>query len=129
MVLNTDYRTYVGNGTNGELGRTYITAVSTQTAAAFTVDYTYTPNAKRTYTISDLIKAMNYYSFSFENTDENGKKFTLTMPNGYSSGNLEFAFPSDDAADEVLDVPFEFTADADGSNRLIIIDDEQCATA
>lgn len=128
LVVNTDYRPYVGDGINGEKGYTYIVPVSSQSAGTFTADYSYTPNAKRTYTISDLIKAMSYYSFSFENTDENGKKFTITMPNGYSSGNIDFAFPSDDAADEVLNVPFEFTADADGSNRLLIIDDEQSAT-
>lgn len=129
LTAGTDYRTYVGNGINGELWYTYVTPITTQSAGTFTADYTYVPNAKRTYTISDLTKALTYYSLTFENVDENGKKFTVTIPQGYSSGNMELGYPSDDAEDGVLMYPFEFTADANASNQLLIIDDEQAATA
>lgn len=44
LVLNTDYRTYVGDGLNGDLGYTYIVPI-TANATAITADYSYTPNA------------------------------------------------------------------------------------
>lgn len=42
LVLNTDYTVYVGNGTNGALGFTYIVPVTAQ-VLAITLDYSYTP--------------------------------------------------------------------------------------
>ena len=65
------------------------------------------------------------YEVSFENRDENGKKFTIVIPKGNSSGNLELAFVSDDATDEVMKLPIEFTANVDENNVLLYIDDEQ----
>jgi hypothetical protein len=44
LAAGTDYNTYVGDGTNGDLGYTYIVPVTVQTLA-ITADYSYTPNA------------------------------------------------------------------------------------
>ena len=44
LTVTTDYTSYVGDGTNGELGYTYIVPVTAQTGA-ITVSYSYTPNA------------------------------------------------------------------------------------
>jgi len=44
LVLNTDYKTYVGDGTNGELGYTYIVPLTAQTLT-ITADYSYTPSS------------------------------------------------------------------------------------
>lgn len=57
LVLNTDYRTYVWNGTNGDLGYTYIVPLTAQTLA-ITVDYSYTPNASEYMSEQIITKSM-----------------------------------------------------------------------
>lgn len=44
LTLDTDYKTYVGDGVNGDLGWTYITPIAAQTGV-ITADYSYTPAA------------------------------------------------------------------------------------
>ncbi len=127
LVLNTDYKTYVGDGDNGFLGYTYITPVSAQ-AGVLTADYTYTPYASRTLTFSDIAKLVGYYEVTFENTDANGKTFTITFPAGYSTSDLTMEFQSDDKIDAAMTVPFEVTAFPNASNVLFTIVDQQ-ATA
>lgn len=51
LVAGTDYNTYVGDGENGELGYTYIVPI-TANANAIVVDYTYTPNASKSWSIT-----------------------------------------------------------------------------
>ena len=46
LVLNTDYNVYVGDGTNGELGYTYIVPITAR-AGVLDADYSYTPNASK----------------------------------------------------------------------------------
>lgn len=118
LVLNTAYRVFALNGSS------YIEPLTAQTAPLL-VNYTYTPASKKRYTISDVAKALATFEVVFENVDENGKKFSITIPKGNASGNLELWFVSDDAVDEVLKLPIEFTANADASNVLVYIDDEQ----
>jgi len=124
LTLNTDYRLYVADGTNGESGYTYIVPLTAQTGV-LDVDYTYTPHVSKTITFSDVTKLVGYYEVVFENTDENGKVLRLTIPKGYSGGTMEFGFVADDAIDETMKVPFELDAYPDENNVMLIIYDEQ----
>lgn len=126
LTLTTNYNTFVGNGTNGELGATYIVPVTTNAGNIY-VDYSYTPNASKKITWSDVAKLITTYEARFENIDENGKKFKVVIPAAYSSGNVDFGFASDDEVDKTAEAPIELTALPDGTNRLIYIDDEQAA--
>jgi aspartate 1-decarboxylase len=120
----SDYEVYIGDGSNGELGYTYIVPLTSQ-SGVLDADYTYTPNTKKTITFSDLSKLVSYYEVKFVNTDENGKEFTLTIPKAYSTENLTLNFVSDDAVDETMKVPIKLTAFPDDSNIMLYIEDEQ----
>lgn len=124
LVLNTAYRVYVADGTNGDNGYTYIVPLTAQTGV-LDADYTYTPNAKKKATWSDVTKLISLYELRMVNTDENGKNLTVTIPKGYSAGNMTWGFVADDAVDEVMKMPFEFMAFPDDQNRLLVIEDEQ----
>lgn len=120
----TDYEVYVADGNNGDTWYTYIIPLTVQ-AWVLDADYTYTPNTKKTITFSDLSKLVSYYEVKFINTDENGKKFTLTIPKAYSTENLTLNFVSDDAVDETMKIPIKLKAFPDDSNVVLVIDDEQ----
>lgn len=124
LVLNTNYRVYVADGTNGENGYTYIVPVTTS-SAVITADYSYTPNTKKRAVWSDVTKLISLYELKLINTDENGKTLTVTLPKWYSAGNMTWWFVADDAVDEVMKMPFEFQAYPDDSNQLLVIEDEQ----
>lgn len=124
LTLNTDYRTYVGDGTNGELGYTYIVPITTNSGNIY-ADYSYTPNTNKKITWSDVAKLITTYEATFTNTDENSKVFKITIPEAYSSGNLDFSFASDDEVDKTAEMPIELTAYADATNRLMVLEDEQ----
>lgn len=124
LAAGTDYRTYVADGTNGDAGYTYIVPITAQTNA-ITFGYSYTPYASNTITYSDIIKLVGYYDVTFENTDGNGKKFTINFPKGYSSSDLTMEFMSDDKIDSAMSVPFEVTAFPNPSNVMFSITDEQ----
>ena len=116
LVLNTDYRVYVGDGSNGELGYTYITPITAQTLA-ITVDYTYTPNASKKIVFSDsgnkTLKVMR-----ISNTDENGKIFKIDIENATNFSAPTITFAGDDS-DDVAVLPISFQGD------LVEIVDEQ----
>lgn len=125
LSTGTDYNTYVGDGTNGDAGYTYIVPVTAQTNA-ITFGYSYTPYASNTITYSDIIKLVGYYDVTFENTDAStGKKFTINFPKGYSASDLTMEFQSDEKIDSAMIVPFEVTAFPNPSNVLFSITDEQ----
>jgi hypothetical protein len=124
LTINTDYRTYVGDGANGELGYTYIVPVATNSGNIY-ADYSYTPNTKKTITWSDVSKIISTNEATFTNTDENGKIFKITIPEAYNSGNIDFAFASDDEIDKTAEMQLELTAYPDASNRLMFLEDEQ----
>lgn len=127
LSAGTDYNTYVGDGTNGTLGYTYIVPVTAQTTA-ITFGYVYTPYASRTMTYSDVVKLIGTYEVTFENTDSTtGKKFTITFPAGYSTSDLTMEFQDDSKIDAPMTVPFSVTAYPNGSNVLFTIVDEQAA--
>jgi hypothetical protein len=102
LVLNTDYRTYVGDGSNGPLGVTYINPITAQ-AGAITVDYSYTPNASKKLVFnnagSKLLKA-----FRAVNTDSNGKKFQIDIQNCTNVAAPAISFAADADA-EVATLP------------------------
>lgn len=124
LTLNTDYRTYVGDGINGTLGFTYIVPITTNSGNIY-ADYNYTPNATQRITWSDVTKLITTYEATFTNTDENSKPFKITIPEAYNSGNLDFSFASDDEVDKTAEMPIELTAYADATNRLMILEDQQ----
>jgi hypothetical protein len=124
LTLNTDYRVFVGNGTNGELGATYITPITSQSNNIY-ADYSYTPNLRKTITWSDVAKIISTNEATFTNTDENGKTFKITIPEAYNSGNIDFAFASDDEIDKTAEMQLELTAYPDAQNRLMYLEDEQ----
>lgn len=124
LALGTDYSTYVGDGTNGELGFTYVVPTAVQ-AGTIKFSYNYTPNVSQEVVWSDVAKLVGYHEMKFENTDANGKKFSITFPAGYSSNDLTMEFKSDEKIDEAMTVPFEVTAFPNGSNVMFRIYDEQ----
>lgn len=124
LTVDTDYDTYVGDGTNGELGYTYIVPLTSQ-SGVLDADYDYTPNASKSITYSDLTKLVNYGELVFENTDASGKVFKITIPKAYSNDNMVLSFVSDDAVDEVMKVPVAFRAYPDSNDQLLTIYDEQ----
>ena len=117
LTLNTDYKTYVGDGSNGELGYTYIVPLTTQ-AGAITVDYSYTPNASKKLTFSDSgTKTLKY--MRIVNTDENGKEFRIDIENGTNFAPISMDFAGD-AEDNVAIMPIDFQGDI-----VEIVDEQQ----
>lgn len=116
LLLTTNYVTYVGDGTNGELGATYITPV-TANALAITADYSYTPNASKKLVFADSgTKTLKVMRIS--NTDENGKVLKIDIENATNFSAPVITFAGDDA-DDVATLPITFQGD------LVEITDEQ----
>lgn len=108
LVLNTDYRTYVADGTNGELGYTYIVPVTARTLA-ITVSYSYTPNASKNVTFNASgSKTLNCMRIS--NTDANGKLFQIDIENGTNFAPISMTFAGD-VQDDVAILPVDFQGD------------------
>ena len=108
LSLSTDYRTYVGDGSNGTLGVTYIVPITAQ-AGAITVDYSYTPNASKTITFNDSgVKSLKY--MRIVNTDANSKKFQFDVQNGTNFAPISVSFAGD-AKDDVAILPVDFQGD------------------
>mgnify|MGYP007071571040 CR=1 FL=1 len=118
LVNNTDYDTYVGDGQNGEKGATYIVPLTSE-AGAITVDYTYTPNAKRTITLNDagasVLKCLRII-----NEDENGKEFKIDIEDGTNFAPISVDFAGDEE-DDVAILPVDF------QGNLVEWTDEQAA--
>lgn len=91
LVLNTNYNVYVWDGTNGELGYTYITPVTASTLA-ITVDYTYTPNKAIDTVVSMWNIALKRVDVKYT-VYEWTKTRTYTFPNAVikSAVTVEFA--------------------------------------
>ena len=108
LALTTNYVTYVGDGSNGELGATYIVPV-TANALVLTADYEYIPNASKKLVFADsgnkTLKVMRII-----NTDENGKEFKIDIENATNFSAPTITFAGDDA-DDVAVLPITFTGD------------------
>ncbi len=108
LVLNTDYKTYVGDGTNGTLGVTYIVPLTAQ-AGAITFGYSYTPNASKKLTFNDSgQKTLKYMRLI--NTDNNGLQFKIDIQNGTNFSPISVDFAGD-AQDDVAILPIDFQGD------------------
>ena len=123
-IGSTSYKTYLWNWINGEIWYTYLIFKSVQTWD-IQITYDVTPNAKKTLTYEELLKALNLYELVFENTDENGKKFWIKIYKWYSTSNLAFDFPEDDDLESVASIPVEFIWYPDQYNKVFEIFDEQ----
>lgn len=119
LTLTTDYRTYVGNGTNGELGYTYIVPVTAR-SLAITADYSYTPNAsKKLVFAASGTKSLKY--MRIVNTDENAKQFKIDIQNGSNFTPISIDFAGD-AEEDVAILPIQF------EGYIVEIVDEQQTT-
>lgn len=116
LVLDTDYRVYVGDGSNGTLGYTYIVPI-TANALVLDADYSYTPNASKKLTFKDsgtkTTKVMR-----ITNTDENGKTFKIDIENATNFAPISIDFAGDDEEDVAV-LPITFQGD------IVEITDEQ----
>lgn len=95
LVLNTDYNVYVGDGTNGDVGFTYITPITVQ-AGVLDADYDYTPNTREDLT----------FPVTFTESPRLYSKITATDP---ATGNTRVFILDDSTFEgvyglEVLDV-------------------------
>lgn len=104
LTLNTDYRIYVANGTNGVNGYTYVVPLTAQ-ATAITFDYTYTPTASKTITFNATGTKTGKY-IRITNTDENGLTQVITMSGTSNISPIEISFASDNEAN-VSEMPLE----------------------
>jgi hypothetical protein len=120
LTLNTDYRTYVGDGSNGELGATYIVPITTN-AGVITVDYSYTPNASKKITFTKT-GTKTLIVARITNTDANGKVFKIDIQNVTNIVAPVLDFPADDEA-EVQTIPVTL------EGYIVEITDEQQITA
>jgi hypothetical protein len=122
LTVGTDYAIVVENGKTGIVR---VGTALTLSGIGLNVGYTYTPNASKKLTYSDVIKLVQYCDFSFINTDENGKEFRVIIPKGYSAADITMEFPDDDATDTTLVTPIEVRAFPDSGNVMLRIEDEQ----
>lgn len=105
LTLNTDYRVYVGDGTNGQLGHTYVVPLTAQ-SLAITFGYSYTPNASKKITFTDSgAKSLKYLRII--NTDANGKEFRVDIKDGTNFSPIAVTFAGD-TKDDVAILPIDF---------------------
>jgi hypothetical protein len=106
LVLGTDYNVFVGDGTNGELGYTFIVPVTAQ-AGILDADYSYTPNASKNISFNDSgVKTSKVMRIT--NTDENGKEFRIDIENATNFAPISIDFAGDEEEDvAVLPITFE----------------------
>lgn len=123
LTVTTNYTTYVADGTNGDLGYTYVVPV-TANALAITVDYSYTPYQRNEQLFKDVEKYLSTNRFKFVNLDANGKEFGIEFYKGYNVWDTEFAFKSDDDTD-AMGLGIEIKAFPNASNAFMRIWDEQ----
>lgn len=108
-------------------GRAFIvyTGAALTLADNLVIDYTYTPAAKKTYTMRDVITLIETHRIELINTDEHGKKFIVEFPRAYNVSGIDMAFQADDKLDDVMKTPLEFQAMATPNKELCYIHDEQ----
>lgn len=123
-IPSSDYA--VGLTTDGKTQIVYTgNEINAVNAAGLKVDYTYTPAARKTYVVKDVIKLIETFPVELENTDADGKKFIIELPKAYNTKGVDFDFQSDDKLDEVMKYPLEFMAQPIPNKDLYYIHDEQ----
>ena len=94
LVDGTNYNTYVGDGSNGTLGYTYIVPI-TANALVLDADYTYTPNESTTLAAGGASVTLTPKIVKFSNVNSSLQERSLTF---YSStladGGFNFTFGS-----------------------------------
>jgi hypothetical protein len=90
LTVVTDYTSYVGDGSNGTLGYTYIVPVTAQ-AGVLDADYSYTPNAASKLHAGTSSLKLTPQIVRFSHTNTGGKVRSLTV---YASklGDAGFTF-------------------------------------
>ena len=115
LVLNTDYNVYVGDGTNGDLGYTYIVPITAQ-AGVLDADYTYTPNSSEGWEIEQISQELPQLDVYIEGEDPTTptKKRRWQLDN--CSMNADFAYQFVDVIEngDFGNTPLEFMGN-DGS--------------
>lgn len=123
-IPTSDYAVAVDKNGNSQIVYTG-NKINSLSTGGLSVDYTYVPAQKRTYTVKDIIKVIQLEDVTFENVDEFGKVFRIRIPEGYNTENMKLEFGSNDKLDEVMKLPIKIEAYPDEQGRLLIIEDEQ----
>lgn len=130
LVLDTDYKVYVGDGENGDLGYTYITPLTTQ-AGILDADYDYTPNASKVAEFGDSDRELPLYAMRFTHTYPGGEIFQIELFKGFNEQGLSITFNGDEDEDPAS-VPVSIKAFPDSSKggtvNLFKITDEKSLT-
>ena len=116
LTLNTDYRVYVGDGSNGLLGYTYIVPITAQ-VGVLDADYDYTPNASKKLTFNDQGTKVDKV-MRISNTDENGKTFKIDIDQATNFAPISIDFAGDNEEDVAV-MPITF------QGQIVEIIDEQ----
>jgi len=126
LEAGTDYRTYVSDGSNGELGYTYIVPVTAQTTA-ITADYSYTPLAAQVIKSGGKTTILSQY-LRLTNTNAAGKKFQIVIYKATNSDGISIDFPGDEEG-KVWELPVKFEGSPDATrtagDQLFTIINEQ----
>jgi hypothetical protein len=130
LAAGTDYNTFVGDGSTGLAGYTYVVPVTAQTAV-ITADYIYTPNAAVIMTSGGNVNISSKV-VRLTNTDEDGKIFRITVYKAQNSEGISIDFPADDEG-KAWENTIKFTGYKDASrsvgDMLFEIYDEQSVAA
>lgn len=105
LTLGTDYAVYVGDGTNGAKGYTYIVPITAQ-AGVITVNYAYVPNASETLTFEDS-GSLDYKVMLIVNQNGDGEEILMEIEEGVNVAPIVMDFAADDE-DNVTTIPVTF---------------------
>jgi hypothetical protein len=130
LVEETDF--YVGQNDHDEWGIFIIdSATLTTESQDITINYDYTPNASKELNAGTSTLELTAKIVRFTHTDENGKKFELTIWSATPSGGFTITFPAA-TNDQVMTLPISLegkpdTSRADGKQLFTIIDEQGVA--
>ena len=129
LVEDTDY--YVGQNSQGQYGVYVLDSVTvTTTSQSLTIDYDYTPNANKTLKCGTSSVELTPKIVRFTHTDENSKKFELTIWSATMSDGFSIVFPAG-TSEDMMNVPIvlegECDTDRTDGEQLFTLIDEQGA--
>jgi hypothetical protein len=114
LNLTTDYTTYVGDGSNGELGYTYIVPVAAETGV-ITVDYSYTPSATRYTGLDTTFRELPRLVARITTlADADGDIDVHYVVDAASTGDIVKNLVNSARAGEVKSTPFELSINKGG---------------
>jgi hypothetical protein len=127
LTEDTDY--YVGQNEVGEWGIFVIDSTNvTTTSQDLTIDYDYTPNSGKKLNAGTSTLELTGKVVRFTHTDENSKKFQLTVWSAKPSSGFTLTFPAA-TNDTVMTVPISLegqldTSRADGKQLFELLDEQ-----